>query len=507
MGCDGDDVMMLFAYKYVNFERPDLDIYAMLPVLALGLLMVLALILELHDRDEGQDESPSSATLWLCGLGLAGLIGYLLSVSPEIVRYTFNSMLVDDVLSRGAAALIAGSALLAILAGRDELERRKSEDFGEFTALTLGASLGMVLMAAANNTMVMFLGLELFSIALYLLCIFLPSRAANRESGMKYFLLSSAASGVLLYGLALLYGATGSTWLTEMQAPEMGETFRVGLLLVGGVFVLCGLLFKLAVVPFHFWAPDVYEGAPTSVTAFMSVATKVAALVALWRLFVVGNHGLHSAAVPVLASLAAVTILLGNLMALPQVSVKRMLAYSGVANAGYLLLAPISGPGLETPMMFFLASYLFGNIGAFVALSLVEGRLEREVKREDLKGLFLTQPWLAVAFGLCLVSLAGLPPAAGFLGKFYLFGKAIGLGSAVLPGIAIVGSLIGCAYYLGTAITLFDRKLVGKAPVVPDEESEEDPLSSAATALAICCAGILLLGIQPDILLSWLSLY
>lgn len=499
-------MMTILLAQSVTFQRPDLDVAAMLPVLVLGALMVFSLICELQDESEVREEGPGARSLivWANCAGLALLTGYLLKTPPGVGRETFNGMLVDDLLSRAGTAVIAVCAILALMVGRDELERRKNTNLGEFNALILGASLGMVLMLSAGNTMVTFLGLELFSIALYLLCIFFPERAPSRESGMKYFILSSGASAVLLYGLALLYGATGTTWISEMTPPGASQatTLQLGLHLTGAVLVLTGLLFKLAVVPFHFWAPDVYEGAPTSVTAFMSVATKVAALIALWRMFVLGSPVMELVAGLVLASLAGITILLGNLMALPQTSVKRMLAYSGIANAGYLLLAPVAGNGLEAPMMFFLATYLFGNVGAFIALSIVESQFDREVTREDLRGLFLTRPWLAVGFGVCLVSLAGIPPAAGFVGKFYLFGRAIAAGKLVLPAIAIIGSLLGCAYYLGTAISMFDRKLVGKAQ---ESEDSEDSLSSSEAALAICVAGILLLGVVPGSLISWLS--
>lgn len=495
-------MMTMLMAQSVAFQRPDLDPSAMVSLLVLGGLMVFSLICELQDESEDRKDGPGSSSLivWANSAGLLVLVLWLLNVTPNLVRDTFNGMIIDDLLSRIGTAVICGCAVLALMVGRDELERRKNSHLGEFNALILGASLGMVLMLSAGNTMVVFLGLELFSIALYLLCIFFPERAPSRESGMKYFILSSGASAILLYGLALLYGATGSTWINEMT-PTSGVTLQLGLYLTGAVLVLTGLLFKLAVVPFHFWAPDVYEGAPTSVTAFMSVATKVAALIALWRLFVVGPPVLGKVAGLVLASLAGITILLGNLMALPQTSVKRMLAYSGIANAGYLMLAPVGGGGMEAPMLLFLVTYLFGNIGAFIALAIMESHLDREVSRADLRGLFLTRPWLAVGFGVCLVSLAGLPPAAGFIGKFYLFGRAIAAGNSILPGIAIIGSLIGCGYYLGTAISMFDRKLVGKA----EDAEEKESLSGSEAALAICVGGIVLLGVLPGSVISWLS--
>ena len=487
----------------VDFRPPVIDFFQLIPILVFGFLVVASLCLELKDEpdDPEQESGNNRPTVVVLGvLSLIGLIGYYSSWPQPFLGSTFNEMLVSDNISRVAGLLITICALLAILAGPDELSRYKNKRGGEFCALIFSASLGMVMMASAGNTMLMFLGLELFSLALYLLCIFLPDRAVCREAGMKYFLLSSAASAVLLYGLALLYGATGTTWLSEMR--EIQGSPSLGLLLAGTALVLCGLLFKLAIVPFHFWAPDVYEGAPTTVTAFMSVATKIAALSALWRLLEVTNISAMKVALLILFSLSLLSILVGNFMALAQSGVKRMLAYSGVANAGYLLIAPVAGPEMLRPMLFFLATYLVGNVGAFLALSQIEGLRGKSIERQDLKGLFSENPWLGGAFALCLVSLAGLPPAAGFMGKFYLFGQAISTGQLILPVVGITGSLVGAAYYVGTAIAVF-------TPAVFEAKDEEDDntfmiSSSSGLALAICVAGVLLLGLMPTAFLNWI---
>jgi NADH-quinone oxidoreductase subunit N len=503
--------MLLFAK--LTFARPDLALGTMYPLLALGALMVIALCFELRAADSSSQESPESSASRPIAQVFAALGLLLLMVSYLIqghgpAQTTFNGMLAGDSFSRWSGLLISACALLAILAGQDELERHHSRHGGEFVALILGASLGMVLMASALNTMVLFLGLELFSIALYLLCIFFPERAASRESGMKYFLLSSAASAVMLYGFALLYGATGTTWIMEMSKNPQGT--ESPLAAVGAVMVLCGLLFKLAVVPFHFWAPDVYEGAPTTVTAFMSVATKIAAVTALWRLFLTGAPELGFMVDFIITALAVVSMLLGNLAALAQTSVKRMLAFSGVANAGYLLIAPAVGVGMEGPMMYFLTTYLFANIGAFLSLSVVEGLLGREVSRSDLRGLYKTHPGLAAIFGLSLASLAGLPPAGGFLAKFFLFGRAISGEGLVMVAVAIICSVISVGYYLATAVSLFDGQAesaverVEHGPSGEPGDVEPQP-SLTSLALGLCAAGILLLGIVPAPYLAWLT--
>ncbi len=482
------------------FVRPDLSLSALLPLAVMGLLMVGALLLELKPSTD----SRRSVSMLFASLGLFGLIAYLLHQPNSLATHSFNAMLASDQFSRAAGVLIATCALLAILAGQEELERYGNRHSGEFVALILGASIGMVLMSSALNAIVLFLGLELFSIALYLLCIFFPEREASQESGIKYFLLSSAASAVLLYGLALLYGATGTTWLSEMAAQP--ERLTSPLAMAGAVMVLGGLLFKLAAVPFQFWAPDVYQGAPTTVTAFMSVATKVAAVIALWRFFV-DVPELGSRITFVLMACSLLSMLLGNLLALAQKNVKRMLALSGVGNAGYILIAPLIGMEMEVPLLFFLAAYLFANMGAFLALAKVEEILNRDVTRADLRGLSRSHPALASVFGLSLLSLAGIPPAGGFLAKFYLFGSAIATPFAVLPAIGIVCSLIGAAYYLGTAVTLFDAKEATEFDglVVTEPVEEEPPTSMTSVALAICAAGILVLGLMPGQLMSWLA--
>lgn len=488
-----------------EFIIPDIDVYQIVPILVLGLLLALTLCLELKDEllsDEvDSDVTNKPAVFGLGALALTGLLAYYVSAPAAVTALTFNGMVVSDILSRASGIIITVCCLLALLAGPDELERHRNGRAGEFCALLFASSLGMVLMASSANTILMFLGLELFSLALYLLCLFFPDDEASRESGMKYFLLSSAASAVLLYGLALLYGATGTTWLFEMQASPNG--LKSGLAVAGTGMVLCGLLFKLAAVPFHFWAPDVYEGAPTTVTGYMSVATKVAALAATWRLVNQLGDETTKVALLIMFSLAILSMLVGNFLALAQTNVKRMLAYSGVANAGYLLIAPIVGLEMLSPMLFFLASYLFANFGAFIAVSQLESILNKKVDRKDLKGTFQAHPMLAGCFAICLVSLAGLPPTGGFMAKFFLFGKSLEAGQLILPVLGVAGSLVGAAYYLGTAITLF-AKPVGEEPEEADDRSTAGS-STSQTALVLCTVCVLALGLMPSSVLQWLS--
>ena len=499
----------------MTFQRPDLDLVALTPLLVFGALMVIALLFELKPEEQGHGPEAPPATRPMASvaaaLGLGLLIAGYLAYGNETSTSTFNGMLANDPFSRWAGLIIAGCGLMAVLAGPEELQRKRNQHGGEFVALILGACMGMLLMASALNTMVIFLGLELFSIALYLLCIFFPDRPASQESGMKYFLLSSAASAIMLYGMALLYGATGTTWLVEMSRVSNGPISALGV--AGGVLVLVGLLFKLAAFPFHLWSPDVYQGAPTTVTAFMSVSTKVAAIVALWRIFLLTNPELGDDLRFVMMAVAVASMLIGNMAAIAQTSVKRMLAFSGVGNAGYLLIAPSAGYGMESAMLFFLTTYMFANLGAFLSVAVIEGLLDREPTRADVRGLYKTHPGLAAVFGLSLISLAGLPPAGGFLGKFFLLGRALGSEAYLIEfvvAVAVFCSVLGVAYYLGTAISLFDGREVSAVEKAvtppPADPALEPPTSMTTVALVLCAAGILILGVVPAPFLDWLAL-
>lgn len=500
--------MTLFFAAGVTLALPTgFALESLVPVATLALLMVVALVMELSSTEE---ESVSGFPP-ICGLAttaLLGLLAFLFSRPYHAYQETFSGMMVDDGLCRGVTAVVAIALVLVFMAGPSELERHRIKFKGEYYALLLAAGLGMVIMAGANNLMMIFLGLELFSLALYLLCIFFPTERPSQESGLKYFILSSAASAFILYGMALVYGVYGSTYLNQLQGRDGGLMFTVAV-----VMILCGLTFKISAVPFHIWTPDVYEGAPTSVTAFMSVATKTAALAVMVRLFVL---------VPSAASLldpmssppdvrlvlefcfafSLLSIILGNLMALGQTSVKRMLAYSGVAHAGYLLMAVVTGKSAIQALLFYVLCYTFMNVGAFLAVLALEWHLGETVTYDSLRGTSHRAPFLAWTFAICLVSLAGLPPAAGFLAKFYLFGRALDAGLVLLPVAGIVGSFVGAAYYMKAVFYLF-------APE-PERGLESEPWEELPTwlavSLAVAAAGSILTGLAPGFFFHWLAL-
>jgi NADH-quinone oxidoreductase subunit N len=407
--------------------------------------------------------------------------------------------------------VLIAAAALAILIAPTHL-RFSHFDSGEFFALVLFSLSGMMLLAAGLNLMVLFLAIELLSLALYILSGFDRSRPRSQEAGFKYFLLSSFASAFLIYGMALIYGATGSTnlttigrviagWLhgnaagTVVPAHALGGPF-----LIAGIGLMAvGFAFKLSVVPFHMWTPDVYEGAPTPITAFMSVATKVAAFAAVARVFDVALGGIPDRWFPVLWALAVATMVVGNVLALVQSNMKRLLAYSGIAHAGYALVAVAVARHLSassgsrfgfSALAFYLFVYAFMNIGAFVLVAVMENRDEVGDRIDSYRGLLARNPALAVATAIFMFSLAGFPPTAGFFAKYYVFLSAVRAGHTELAIIGVITSVVSLGYYLRVIMLIFMQPAEEGAPAVKIG-------LMPGLAIAACVAGTLLMGVIP----------
>jgi NADH-quinone oxidoreductase subunit N len=396
--------------------------------------------------------------------------------------------------------LCIGGALAALLAGGYLPEHRLER--GEFYALILFATFGAMTLAAAGDALTLFLGLETMSIGSYALTAFRRASPRSAEGALKYFLLGSFAAAVLLYGFALLYGATGHTDLAGLGAAAKTGAANNPMLLLGAALVLVGIVFKVSAVPFHAWTPDAYEGAPTPATTFMAVAVKAGAFAMLLRVLLLsfGSDTWTSWAggwPPVVATLAALTMTVANLIAGRQESVKRMLAYSSIAHAGYALVGvtammrdPVKAGG---SVLFYLLAYAVSTAGAFGTLILCGSRGREAVSYEDLSGLGKRHPAAALAFSVFLVSLAGIPPTAGFFGKWLVFRAAIDEGLYALAILAFVNSVLGAYYYLRVLVYMYMREPAAGAPVAVPMRS-----GYVNAALIVSAVLVLVLGLAPS---------
>jgi NADH-quinone oxidoreductase subunit N len=373
-----------------------------------------------------------------------------------------------DGLSNILVFVIVGAGIATVLLSWRSRAPEESAH-GEYYALLLSSIAGMAILVAAINTITLFLGLELLSIPLYVLCASEARRAASLESGLKYLVIGSVGSATLLYGLALLYGATGDTDFSGIaHALSSGGVLTDPLTLTGIALITTGLAFKASVAPFHQWTPDVYEGAPTPITAFMTVATKAAALGVALRIFDVALIDAQVDWAPALAALATITIIVGNVGALGQSSLKRLLAWSTVAQAGYMLAGVLVSTRLGVQAtIFYLAIYLFMNMAAFAVIVARERETDLGDDIGALAGLGATRPWLAWPMTIAMLSLAGIPATAGFIGKFYLIDAAVDGGYTWLGVVIVVGSMISLAYYLRVVATMWMGESADVRATVP----------------------------------------
>lgn len=430
-------------------------------------------------------ERRGSGSAWLA---LAGICAAAIAAAPAAGETTaFGGMYVRDGITRLADLIALGTAAAGVLLA-DAYVRRMRLPVGEYYSLLLLSTTGAMLMVASRNLIVLFLGLEVLSLPLYILAAIARRSTRSQEAGLKYLLLGAFATAFFVYGVALVYGAAGTLDLRALAAAGPSP------LLGGGLALLTiGLGFEAALVPFHGWAPDVYEGAPLPAVAFMSVAAKVGAFGGLIRVFPQGLPHAAAAWTPMLQALAIATMVLGNLAALPQTNLKRLLAYSSVAHAGYLLIGVAAGgPAGTGAVLFYLAVYGAMNLGAFGVLVLLDRRGMEADQLEDLAGLSGRAPWAAWTLALCLVSLAGFPPTGGFIAKLYLFGAALGAGQTAVAVVAVLTSVVSVSYYMRVAYTAFS----GDAPA--DITVRRNGMAGAA--LAAAAAGVLAYGIVPGLL-------
>jgi len=488
------------------------------------IVCVAAVVVMLVDAFARPTQRWITGGISLVGLALAGAAAVFLWVSGTPSADAFNGMIVLDELRLGFTIIfliVSGLTLLlsTVWVGHEQLPA------GEFHSLLLFATVGMMLMASGNDLVIIFLGLEILSIATYVLAGFRRTDIRSNESSLKYFILGSFSSAFLLYGIALVYGATsiaepgpggrlarivaGTTNISEI-ASRINDAQYPALLYAGAAMMLVGFGFKIATAPFHIWTPDVYEGAPTPVTAFMAAGPKAAGFAAFLRVFVFGlpfvvsaasasSGNLHQAWVNTLAVMAIFTMTLGNVVAIVQNNVKRLLAYSSIAHAGYALVGFVAAgaaadPGERsnalTAVMFYLLTYAVMNIGAFAVVQLIARSGDRRTAVEDYSGIGFESPVLAFSLSLFLLSLLGMPLTAGFMGKVMVFSAAIRQGYYVLVVIAVLNTAVSAYYYLRLIIVMFfgERITAWSAPRIP---------ASVAVALALTVLGVLYLGVFP----------
>ncbi len=433
---------------------------------------------------------------WGCFWVLCATFVLLLLMPPQ-----GGSLLSGMLLADGYSAFFKGLFLLAtaltILISMRYLDDERSHH-GEYYALLLFATIGMMFMASGGDVITIYLGLELMSLPTYALVGFIRRDVTSTEGALKYFLMGAFTSGILLYGLALLYGLTGTTNLGAMSQKLASLSLNDPALMLAVILVVTGFGFKIAAVPFHMWAPDAYEGAPTSITAFMSAAVKAAAFAGLLRVFVVGLAPAAQQWEVLWWVLAALSMVLGNVVALAQTSLKRMLAYSSIAHAGYALLGVVAalhakGPGVSS-VLFYLFAYVFTTMGAFSMIILLSRQGFRGDKIADFAGLGRTHPLPAFVFIVFFLSLAGIPPTAGFVGKMLVFRAAIEGGFVGLAVVGVVTSAIAAYYYFMVIKTMFMDAPVSVAPLSPSR-----PLT---VGLALMVLATLLLGLFPNVVLQ-----
>lgn len=429
------------------------DFYTLIPYLILTVWACLLLIVDLFIP-----KGRKGITAFLSALGIAISFGYSIT-QTGVESPGFSGMVTLDGFSTFANILLLGCGLFAIALAYGYTKRMGIER-GEYYTLLLFSLTGMMLMAQASDLIIVFLALELLSIPLYVLSA-ISRKLQSEESGVKYFLLGAYASGFVVYGTALIFGATGSTHLVSIFAQAASGATSGLLLTIGAALLLVGFGFKVAAAPFHMWTPDVYQGAPTSVTAFMAAGAKIAGFVALFRVFRTAFPALSSDLTDILWALSALTMIVGNLVAISQTNIKRMLAYSAIAHAGYILMAfvPYGNEKVASTAiaagMFYLVAYAlsnFGSWGVVIALEKAEGK---GLEIEDYAGLAKKYPALAVAMTIFMLSLIGFPPTLGMVGKFYLFRSAMAGGFPGLAFIGVVTSLLSAYYYLRVVVSMY----------------------------------------------------
>ncbi len=454
----------------------------LLPEIVFTLMGLLVMTLELLIRRK--------ETIAILTIVSIGVTAYFI---PQSLGRAFNGMFVSDTFSVFFKYIFFLNLLLTVLISLKYLRIERSE-FGEYYSLLIFSTLGMMIMASAGDLIVLYLGLELMALSTYVLAGFVRHSVRSNEAALKYFLLGAFSSGIVLFGISLIYALTGTTLIQEL--PHRLTQAEPVASVVALVFLVASFGFKVALVPFHVWTPDVYEGAPTSVTSFMSVGPKAAGFAALARVFIVGLTPLAAHWQWILAILAVATMAVGNILAIQQVNIKRMLAYSSIAHAGYAVLGLVAfSPNGLSSMLNYLLIYAFMNIGAFSVVIMMRSEGVTGESLEEYKGLARRYPFVSALMLLFMFSLTGIPPTAGFIGKFFIFKALVERGLVWLAVVAVIFSVISAYFYLRVVMYMYMYE--------PEMEIEGLSLSPAlGLAVLIAAIGVIVIGVYPEPVLT-----
>ena len=463
---------------------------AIIPMLCVALAGLVVLLAEAF-RGRGEK-------MPIGGLAIIGLVG---AGAASILLWNRNAtsfgVVTADNFSLFVNLILVGVGILTVIFSSQTVDR-DGIPAGEYYAIMLFAMVGMMLMGQATDLLVIFLALETMSIAVYILTGIRRDQQQSTEAAFKYFLLGAFASAFFLYGIAFLYGVTGSTNLDRIGSVIAAQSMSGNpMILLGVGLLIVGFAFKVAAVPFHMWSPDVYEGAPAVVTGFMSTGVKAAAVAAFVRVFLSSLEPMITDWAPVLWVMAAATMILGTVVGVAQTSLKRMLAYSSVAHGGYLLAGLVAGNDVgKAAILFYLAAYALTNLGAFGVIALLGTRERANDDLRDYAGLFKSHPALAVLMTFFLLSLGGFPPTAGFIAKWYVFSAAIGSGYYGLAIIGVLSSVVSVFFYLRIVVMMFMTER--------DARPVPAPITTMAyVGLALSLAGVLYLGVLPTAIIDF----
>jgi len=474
----------------VQIAMQNVNFATIMPPLVLSFFgMVLLLINAFLPRGK----SAPAAWISFIGIVVTGIVtvlGWTSLGTPPLLGFAGHVALDNYATFFNVTFLVAAG--LTILMSDDYLQR-EGYPIGEYYTLILFSTVGAMFMASGIDLMTIFLGLEILSISLYVLAGLFRGQLKSNEAGMKYFLLGAFSTGFLLYGIALIYGVTGSTQLAEIQEALTAHPAMIGnpMAIAGLILLSIGFLFKIAAAPFHMWAPDVYQGAPTPITAFMSAGPKAAAFAAFVRVLILGLDKLQTDWTGMLWVLAILTMIVGNVIAIYQTDIKRMLAYSSIAHAGYALVGLVAYNAIGiSGILFYMLAYTFMNLGAFGVLVLAGKKGEENLTLEGFSGFGFKRPFLGVAMTIFLISLMGIPPTAGFSGKFYIFAGAVQSGYIGLAIIGVLNSAVSLYYYLRIIVYMYFK--------APEEDYSWVTMSPGVViSIVIAVIGVLYLGIVP----------